>query len=488
MRTQLSSLSLLLLPFVLLAGCQRNAGQPARANDAIAVRPAPSVLAVPVEVRMGDLSRLLERELPRVMWRIDKPGQTCAASRRIDLGIAKVKTPTIKCRIIGTVTRGAIRIAGAGKTIRATIPLRATVRAQDIGGLLHETAEARAIAHAVIALTLARDWTPRGTIRLDYDWTDAPHVDLLGQRIDLTEPADRKLAPVIARLERALPGELGRLGVRQAVEQAWASAFATVSLNARDPAVWMRITPRALQFGGYEVAGETLRLRLGMRGLTETHIGRRPAPPPPTPLPPLEPLAETPGDLSFFVSVFADYAVLQPVLLRALRKREARPFDVPGLDPVRAHFERAMIYGTTGGRIAVGLTFTAAEQGGGKPARGTVWMTGKPVTAPNSRRVGFRDFAVSGTTDMEGGSLVLKLANAPGVAPMIAGLLVQNFERDYVELIGKIDRAIAEKRTGRLLIRADLREARTGQLQAAGAGLYLPVWAKGTASILVRPQ
>lgn len=472
---------------ILLAACQRHEGQPPRAADAIAVRPDASVIAVPVDVDLGDLQRLLEREVPRTMWQIDKPGQVCAGSKRIDLGIAKVKTPTIKCRIIGRVQRGAIAIAGRGRTIRAAIPLHADVRAEGAGGVLHETATANAMAHAVITLTLARDWTPRGTLRLDYDWTTAPHVDLLGVSIDLTEQADRKLAPVVARLERELPGELGKLGVRKTVQQAWRAAFATVSLNADNPPVWMRITPRAFQYGGYEIDGSRMHLKLGMRAITETHVGSRPQPPAPTPLPPLEPLATPSGDASFFIPVFSDYAVLEPVLMRALQKRAQRPFDVPGLDPVRARFERVALYGTTGGKIAVGLTFSAREGADGKPARGTVWLTGKPVTRPDSRAVGFEDFKVSGTTDMTGGDLVLDVVNAPGIAPMVAAVLAQNFERDYLDLIGKVDRAVQEKRAGSVVIRAKLREAHTGQLQAAGAGLYLPVWAKGVASVTVKP-
>jgi len=480
--------AMLIASTLLLSGCDRlgNAGRPPRTDDTITVPPRPSLISVPVDADLGDLANAMERQIPRLLWRIDERDQTCVASKGIDLGIATVKTPAIKCRIIGTVTRGRITVAGSGRDIRLSFPLNAVVHAEDIGGVLkRETATAQAMAHAVIRLDLAPDWTPRATVRLRYDWTSEPHVEIMGQKIAFTRQAERKLAPVIARLERELPGELGRLGLRKRVEQAWASAFTSLLINARDPQVWMRITPRELQYGGYEITNNRLRLRLGMRALTETYVGKRPALPRPTALPPLRPLATAPGQLSFFIPVFADYRQLEPVLIKALRKRSAQPFVVPGLAPVRARFEAAEIYGTTGGRIAVGLTFSAIEQGDNKPTRGTVWMTGKPVNAQDSRRVGFKDFAVSGTTDMTGGDLILDLANAPGVAPMIADLLAQNFERDYAELLGKIDRAVERKQQGDLLIRADLKTARTGQLQAAGAGLYLPVWATGTASITV---
>jgi hypothetical protein len=484
----LAAVALLLAGLLTGCGGWRDEGRPPRTDDAITIPPQASIVSVPVEADLGNLARAMELQVPRRLWSIDQKDQICVASEKLDLGIAKVKTPKIKCRIVGEVTRGRIAVAGSGQRIRLSIPITAVVRAEDIAGLLkRETATARAMVHADIRLDIARDWTPRGTLDLSYAWTSEPHIEFLGQKIRFTQAAERELAPVVAKLERELPGQLGRLELRRQIEKAWASAFTSVVLNERNPEVWMRITPRALQYGGYEIAQGRLRLKLGMRALTETYVGHRPRPRKPTRLPPMQPLEAQTGALSFFLPVFGDYRALEPVLLEALRKRSRRPFVVPGLNPVDATFKAATIYGTTGGRIAVGLTFSAHERGSKTPTSGTVWMTAKPVNAEDSRRVGFDQFEVTGTTDMTGGDLILELINAPGVAPMVAELLAQNFERDYAELLGKIDRAIEAKRTGDLIIRAELKRAKTGQLQAAGAGLYLPVWASGTASVTIQP-
>jgi hypothetical protein len=248
----------------------------------------------------------------------------------------------------------------------------------------------------------------------------------------------------------------------------------------------MRVSPTELQYGGYELDGKRLVMRLGVKAVTETFVGDRPADPAPTPLPPVKPLATQAGRLAFFIPVVANYRELEPVLMKALHKRSARPFAVPGVGPVRADFRHATIYGTTGGRIAVGIEFTARDEAGSVgTTRGTVWMTGVPVNADNSRRVGFDNFEVSGTTDMKGGDLILKLANTPGLGTTIAAALAQNFENDYNKLLGKIGRAIEDKREGALRINAQVTHTRTGRIKAAGQGLYLPVWADGTASITV---
>lgn len=469
------------------ASCNRFGGgsPPVRTSDPIKVQPTPSLLAVPVDADLADLSRILEREIPRQLWTIDKPGETCVKSKGVDIGIATIKTPKLKCRIVGSVVRGLLRLEGDGRDIRIAIPLHATVRAENVAGIFRETATADALAHAVVRLAINEDWVPRGKVSISYDWTDSPHVDFMGQRIEFADKADQKLAPVIAKLERELPRELDKLHLREAVSKAWRDGFTTILLNRENPPVWMRVTPRELQYGGYEVAGGKLRLKLGLLALTETFVGHRPPAPAPTPLPKLRPLNQTLGQIEFFLPVFADYQQLEPVLLRALTKRSARPFDVPGVGPVMANFRSTQIYGTKGGKIAVRITFEARPQGSAQTSSGTVWLTGKPINAEDSRKVGFEDLEVAGTTDMSGGDLVLRLLNAPGVSQYVAQALTQDFEKDYAKLLGKIDRAIETKREGNFIIEADLQRTRSGQLQAAGQGLYLPVWATGTAVLHV---
>lgn len=473
------------------AACSRTSDDvPPRVDDKIVLKPQPSILAVPIEADLSQLGASLEQHVPHDLWSIDKPDQTCIPSDKVKVLFLKLKTPTIKCRIVGRVTRGPLSLSGSGRTLQVVFPVHAMVQARDIAGILkQETATADARVHAKLELDLASDWTPRARIDLAYRWTDPPSIEFLGQRIDLTRQADDKLRGVLKDLERSLPDELSKLQVRQRVQQAWNAAFTTIQLNSSNPPVWLRLSPRELQYGGYDISGNRLTLRLGLRALTETFVGERPAYPPQRPLPPLKPLRQDAGKLAFFIPVIADYRELEPVLVDALRKRQRRAFEVPGVGPVWADFNKATIYGTTGGRIAVGLNFTArAEANTIGEARATVWLTGRPMNQPNSRKVAFTQFAVSGTTDRVGGDLVIKLANAPGLSGTIAAALIQNFESDYEELMVKINRAIEERREGGFIIRANVEKIQTGSLQASGQGLHLPVRGMGEASIVLAPE
>jgi hypothetical protein len=484
--------AVLVLGALLLASCGTRTPNeaPPRVTTAIKIKPQLSTIAVPIEANLSRLATTLEREIPRELWSIDKPDQVCVASNRVKVLFVRVKTPTIKCHIVGQVTRGRLSLSGSGQTLVLTMPVHAVVHARDIGGVLkQETGTADARVQARIHLDLAADWTPTGKLDLAYRWTAPPRIVFLGQNINLSDQADAKLKNVIATLERTLPGQLAQLGVRQQVERAWKSAFTSLQLNRKRPPAWMRISPQELQYGGYTIADNRVTLRLGLRAITETFVGDRPADPPATPLPPLKRLAGDPGKLTFFIPVTADYRQLEPVLLRALVKRQSRPFDVPGVGPIWARFNHVTAYGTTGGRIAVGLNFNASDEAGtiGK-ARATVWLTALPINRPNSRQVSFTQFAVTGSTDRVGGNLVLKLANTPGLSDTIAQALTQNFEKDYDKLMVKIDRAIQEKREGAFIIRADVENIRTGSLKVGGRGLYLPVHGTGTASITLAPN
>jgi hypothetical protein len=219
---------------------------PPRATDAIAVPPQASTIAVPITARLDELAAALEREVPRELWSIDQPGQDCVASKRVEVLGVKLKTPRVECHIVGNVVRGPITLSGQGQDLVVTLPLHATVRARDIAGVFkQETATGDAMVRAHVRLSLARDWKPRAALDIQYDWTNEPGIDFLGQRITFTSKADAKLKGVIARLERTLPRELDKLHLDREISRAWASAFTSLELNHANPPVWLRVTRKS---------------------------------------------------------------------------------------------------------------------------------------------------------------------------------------------------------------------------------------------------
>src|SRR3546814_17766625 len=94
------------------------------------------------------------------------------------------------------------------------------------------------------------------------------------------------------------------------------------------------------------------------------------------------------GRLRFFIPIVADYAQLEPVILRALVKRAAQPFEVPGIGPVTARFDKVTAYGTTSGRIAVGLAPPPRPVSGDIGEHlGGIWPAARPVNSHGSAQV-----------------------------------------------------------------------------------------------------
>lgn len=461
---------------------------PPRTNDAIETPEQASLISVPLETDTAALSQALEKAVPRTLWTINKKVDTCIQGQRVKIFNSRLKvTPDLSCTIEGVVTRGAIRLRGEGELIVADIPIHARITARNVGGVLRETANGSALVRARVHLTLRSDWTPAASVKLAYDWTTPPGIDFLGQRITFTDQADEKLQPIVRDLERDLPKELAKLDLRGKVEQAWQQSFTSLLLNEQDPSVWMRITPQQLSYGGYSLSSNKLRLSLSMEARTETFVGPRPEDPAATPLPALQKQAQ--GDaLRFFIPVVADYDQLEPVVHRALVKRAARPFELPGIGAVTARFGKVTVYGTTGGRIAIGLEVAAKAASSTDETVGTVWISAKPVNAANSRQVGFTDLEVRGNTNRVRSDLLVQLVNSPALSTVVAQALTQNFTDDFEKLLSKVHQAIEHKREGEFVIRADITKVETGELKAAGQGLYLPVWAEGKARVEYRPN
>ncbi len=460
-------------------------GPPPRATQNVTPETSSSRIDIPVFANLAQLEALLDHEIPTELWKIDMPGATCAGPRHVSVfGKDLAITPKVKCHIVGSAMRGPIVLHGQGRFINADVPILAHVEANNIAGMVSAHADGKAMAHARITIAIAPDWKPSGTVALSYDWTTPPAIMLLGQRIEFTSKADERLKPIIAGLERKLPQALAGLDLRGQIDTLWRQGFAVVKLNDRDPQVWMRIVPQSLSYGGYSIVGNRMQIRLGLDALTQAEVGPSPARPVPTPVPDMTTAPAADGRVTMFVPVVADYAELVPVIARALGRRSARPFNLPGIGAVDARFSNIEVFGASEGRIAVGADISAKTRYSLMPAiSGRIWFAGKPHNAPGSQVIHFGDLSVSSAGRSRRTSLLVAVASNPGFSDAIADVLTQNFTHDFDSLQTKIARAIANRQLGHLHVDARLDSVRNDQLSAYANGLYMPVTLTGRASV-----
>jgi hypothetical protein len=223
--------------------------------------------------------------------------------------------------------------------------------------------------------------------------------------------------------------------------------------------------------------------------MTETFVGERPADPPATPLPPPAPVQIAPDTgFRFHIPVIADYAELEPVLARALKKLEKKPIAIPELGDVQPRFGKVTMYPTTGGRLAIGLAISVDTPGRWIDPRGTVWVTGQPYNDPGAQRVHVRDLQIAGQPDSASFGVLLAVAQSAAVRDALGNALTQDFARDYNRILAKAGNAIAEKQLGDFMLTATIGGVTNGVIYPAGQGLYMPVDAVGTAGFRFDPR
>lgn len=453
-----------------------------------------SSLVVPVELSIDMIERALEQSAPQRLWSIDQPGKTCLPGQKVKLLGEQLKvTPDIKCRIVGQVTRGRIRVSGSGQRLTVIMPVKATISARDVGGVLKgETATGAALVRADVRLSIDRNWNPSAKVDISYDWKEPPGIDFLGQRIRFVQRADRELARVLGGLERDMQRHIAATRIRPILAEAWKTGFAVIELNHERPPAWMRITPTGVGFLGYRAEGRRLKLTVAAEALTETFVGEKPSPPAPVPLPPqIGPVGDR--GMHFFIPVLADYAELEPVVLRALRKLAAKGIRLEGIGHVDADFRKVTIYPTTGNRLAVGVDAVVEPVGDnfgtrfGK-AHGRVWLTGVPVHQPDSQIIHVQNLEIFGSADRVATDLLIQLASNETVRAEIAGGLTEDFSRDFEKVISAARRAVASRQEGDFHLSAAIDQIHHDRIEVTGAGLFLPVMATGKAEIRFSPR
>jgi hypothetical protein len=464
-----------------LAGCSDTTSNPAppRLKEPLVLPEQPSTLRIPVGIPIATIEREINEEVPATLYRIDEPQRVCIKTKSKLL-------PDVTCRLRGDVTRGPIRLTGSGNTLRLTMPVRTTVRAENIGKLIkRETATGAVNVTARVRLGLAPDWTPRAKIDADYAWTDKLGIDFLGQRITFADKVDPELRKLLAQLERTLPAKLDRVQAKREVAKIWAKGFTSVRVKS-DPLIWARFTPERIGFSGYSVQNGQLTVGFAAQARTETIFGDRPPDPAVTQLPNLM-QGLPPGGINVHVPVLVRYDVLEQAALRALTSGDYRSIELKGGARVDAEYHDVTIYGTPDRRVAVGVGMTVKAVSGAFTTKGKVWFTARPAINIDRRIVGIADLVVSGQTDSKAFNLLLDAVNRTALRERMIQAVRYNFADDYDEGLRKADAWLEEQPFEGFVFKGEMTGAQLRRLRVAPDGFLVEADAQATAAMRYDP-
>jgi hypothetical protein len=476
------TMSCVLIASLGLAGCGEKTSNPAppRLEAPVTLEDRSSTIRMPVGIPLSLLEKAINAEIPTLLQRIDEPQQTCIKTKSKLL-------PDISCRLVGTVKRGPIRVSGKGGALILTMPVHATVSAENIGKIIkRETADGSIVIRARVELGLTPQWKPQARIRADYSWTNRIGIDFLGRRITFASKVDPKLKAVLAQLERSLPGHITRLQAREKVASVWAKGFTSVRIKT-DPQIWMRLTPQQVGFSGYRVVGDQLVIGFSARARMETLFGDRPTPAPVTPLPDLM-RTLPPGGIDVYVPVLVRYAVLENVARKALLSRDYKGIKLKGGVTVDALFSNITIYGTPDNGIAVGLDTALQTLGGSISTKGRVWFVARPTIDIEKKVVGIRDLTVVGQMDSRAFDMLLDAINRSSIRERMVRDIRYDFSKEYAAGLTKADQWLEAEPFEGFVFKGDLVDAKIQKVHIAPDGLLVEASATGTGAMTYAPR
>lgn len=471
---------------------------PPQTHDAIDVPTKPSSIIVPVTISMADLQAQANAQIPTTLYSIDQNQDGCVPAQWINVCVLprpwplhgcaqylKTKgTPAIDCHLQGSVTRRNVTVGGSGANLTLSVPIDISVTASgrgDIGKNIHQTGSANMVANVTVSFDVDENWQPAANVNANYNWTDPPHVWILGFKITFADKVDPKIRDFIAQLQQKLPSLLANLKLRDIAQKYWDAGFTTLSLNDAPP-VWLSIVPETVGYGGYQIASGNINLTFMAGGKVATGGGLKPSDPTPTPLPILQRSLPAAG-FDFSVPITADYATLHDQLAAALKFGKEQTLNLQGYGDVKVTVNNVTLYQTDGRSLAIGVDLDASPTGNFAAAKGVVWVTTKIKIDNTNHTVLPDEFKIYGKDGNGPLDLLVLLVQLPPLKGILSEALKYNFTPQYDKLVASANAALRRQITPALYIDGKISNMAPESVNAGPDGLMAIVGAHGVVAV-----
>ncbi|MBJ6727235.1 DUF4403 family protein [Geomesophilobacter sediminis] len=310
-----------------------------------------STVNLAVELSATELSRALERLLPKELYRGAAPGGMTARVLR----------------------NGVIRVSVADEALHFSVPVSVSC---SYG--IFETVPFATEIRFKLRPRIGADW------KVDAQLTYTGLSDNLAEAIKLGPLSFKPRSVVegmLQPLQRLLAGAVNRklndeLSVKNQVAKAWGAAQAPVLLDAARH-VWLVVTPTALNLNPLSFEKDRVKISVGMQTFAEVVVGPKPLPKAPLPLPELK--LTTATDRTFRVALNSElfYNDLRSIALPLLRDKD---FGRAGSKVLLKDLE---LYGN-GDRLIVKVVTAGSLEG-------TFYLTCRPVFDPGTGHFSVRE-------------------------------------------------------------------------------------------------
>jgi hypothetical protein len=239
--------------------------------------PLPSMLALPVQVSVPYLEKLMSAQIPVPLY--------------ADNSLEDNGGDNLMLRVE---MRGPLSLAALGPTLSVKLPLKVWAKAgykvEKFGLSLgkYEEINFELDAAFLCSLSLTSDYKLKTqTVPNGYTWIKKPTINLGGVEIPITSIVEKildKQQPLIAKMVDTQLGQ--NLDLKDHAEKVWRVVQEPILVNEEYRA-WLTLTPKTLFAGPFNGQNGTLSLPLGLAVQARSTLGNKPAPVPLPNVPPL---------------------------------------------------------------------------------------------------------------------------------------------------------------------------------------------------------
>ena len=453
-----------------------------------------STIVLPIKASLADIQAKLNSLVPGTLYAVDENRNACVPAKMAKVcllpniftgGCSKwgktYISPAIDCHLNGSVTRGAISIAGTGDTLNLSMPVSVSITAKGrgvLGSQISTTATGDATVTAAVKADIDENWNPTALVNANYRWDKLIGVNILGFRITFADKVDPEIKKALTDLQAKLPGMLKDFDLKDKVAKGWDQGFTTLQVSP-SPEVWLRFSPKTVGYDGFKVVDGFIQTSLMAGGDVETFIGSKPSDPAKVPLPQLVKKLPAAG-FEFNLPISLDYHTIETEAKKALKVGEVQTIAVPNLGKVDVTFNDIKIYQTEGDLLAIGLTMDAKPPASLLDTKGTIWLTGSVKVDNAAKRVSVEKLGVFGKTDNAAFDLLVSLVSIGPVNEAIRKAVSRDYSSDYQKAIMEANKALRRQISDDLYFVGKLDEVDANSVAAGPSSILINLKARGS--------
>jgi len=306
--------------------------------------------------------------------------------------------------------------------------------------------DAAAEVQADLDLALDESWCPVVGLDVNYQWTKAPRLEVIGGvwigiEDQVKARVDAALRDLPQHLREAIPCDR----IRQEMQEAWRNYDIPVQLPAAPP-LHVLVHPLSLGVSGLAVEPDALRLGLALQARTvvAATAGRMPLA---GPLPPLHRVPDRNGRLRLFIPVRAGYDMIRDWVMEEFGKR-AIPFEVAGVQGT-LRIRDITIYPSAPAVAAI-IRFAAELPGILPDTSGRIILSARPVVERGGTRIRLADIRFARDIDSLLWSAAT-LAFEERIRDWLSGIAVYDLRGGIADALAVLQRTLSDPaRTGGL--------------------------------------